>query len=336
MCEFLNNYDSFYNDVDDILYYYIYDDTTKSRAYVFSEYNSLFSDENNIIVGKCFYLNSPKIIIDEMDYKTKNISGERYINMGYRKKGNDYVVNPDRSIQSFVLNNNLFSVAKSKSIFATNYSVFETKNIVGVSEPKKSLQVLYKKNNYFRKIVNNITRNFRVNIDDLGLTGSLALGSKIGSDYDIVFYGDLSRINLIKEKIDYFIKKNGFVREYGVNWPCRYYDDDYNLICCFFNCTDPIYVPHKDAQIIKEDYGFKTRIIDDTFSLLKAPILKIDNSEIDNVLLLNSGLRGMLKKGDIISGVGKIIQYDMNKKTKYSILCTNPYDEVKSNNDFIF
>lgn len=328
MNEFLNSYSSFYNDSDDILYYFIIDDVTKSSAYVFAEYNSFFSNEKNIIVGKCLYINAPKIDINDKHYKSKNILGKNYMNIGYRKKGNEYIINSDKCIQSFVLNNNLFSFANSNSIFSTNYSAFEIKNVIGVSEPRKSLKILYKKNKNFRRIIDNIMRKFEVDIDDLGLTGSLSLGSNNASDYDIVFYGNISKLNLIKNRIDYYINKNGHVREYGVNWPCRFYDDDGNLICCFFNCTDNIYESIKNAVIVKEKYTFEAKIIDDTFSILKAPILKIDDFNFGNIILFNSGFKGILKAGDIISGVGKIIKYKEDEKSKYSILCTTPYDEL--------
>ena len=52
MNEFLKIYSSFHNNLDDILYYYIFDDITKSSAFVFAEYNSFFSNDKNTI-KKC-------------------------------------------------------------------------------------------------------------------------------------------------------------------------------------------------------------------------------------------------------------------------------------------
>lgn len=328
MNEFLKIYSSFHNNSDDILYYYIFDDITKSSAFVFAEYNSFFSNDKNTIVGKCMYINAPTMGINDKYYKNKNILGKDYMNIGYRKRGNEYIINSDKFILSLVEKNNLFRFANSNSIFSTNYSVFDIKSVKGVSEPRKSLKMLYKKEGKFEKIIDNIMRIFKVDIDDLGLTGSLSLGSSNASDYDIVFYGNISKLNLIKERIDFYKNKNGHVIEYGVNWPCRFYDDDCNLICCFFNCTDNIYEPIKNAVIVKENYSFEAKIIDDTFSILKAPILRIDEFNYDNIILFNSGFKGILKTGDIINGVGKIIRYNKNGKCKYSILCTNPYDEL--------
>ena len=321
-------YNEYHKTVDDTLYYYMADKNTGAEAYVFSEYNSLFTNDQSLVIGKCFYLHSP--ILNEQQtghFKTKIISNKKFLNLGYKKIDNCFEVNTDINIKKFVSDNHLFLEKNSNDMFSYNYSVFDENCVVAVSEPRVAMKKMYEVNANFKKVVDEIIENFHIHIEDLGLTGSLALGCNSSSDYDIIFYGSIEKLNQIKRKIDYYRFKNGEVKEYGLNWPCRYYDNNANLICCFLNCIDYSYQPLKGAEILDNKYQFSTTIKEDVFSILKAPVLEIDDN-IGSLIIFNSGFKGVLKKGDKINGVGKIIKYNICGKEKYSILSLNPYDEI--------
>ncbi|MBR2886284.1 MAG: hypothetical protein IKB93_16080, partial [Clostridia bacterium] len=301
---------------------------TGAEAYVFSEYNSFFANEQSLVVGKCFYLHSHMLNEKQIGhFKTKIILNKKFLNLGYKKINNYFEINSDMNIKKFVSDNQLFSEKNSNNIFCDNYSAFDENCVVAVSEPRAAMQKLYEKNADLKKVVDKIVKDFSMNIEDLGLTGSLALGCNSSFDYDIIFYGSIEKLNQIKRKIDYYQLKNGKVKEYGLNWPCRYYDDNSNLICCFFNCIDYSYQPLRCAEIMDNKYQFSTTVKEDVFSILKAPVLEIDGN-IGSLVIFNSAFKGVLKKGDKINGVGKIIKYNIYGKEKYSILCLNPYDEI--------
>lgn len=331
MKKLLNIYKECYQGVEDTLYYKIIDKNTGIEAYVFSEYNSFFANKEHKVVGKCFYLHIPDL--DKRYYrvfKKKNISEKEFLNLGYQKGDGDehFIVNSDVNIKNFISQNHIFSEQSLDNIFSYNYSCFDEELVVGVSEPRVVLKQLYSKNAKIKEIVDEIINAFQVRIEDLGLTGSLALGCDSLSDYDIVFYGNIEKLNEIKSKIDFFRMKNGNVKEYDLNWPCRYYDNYSNLICCFFVCTDYDYQFLKNAEIVADKYQFDITIKKDTFSILKAPILEIYDKNIDSIIIFNSGFKGVLRKGDRIKGYGKVIRYSINGKEKYAILCLNPYEEI--------
>lgn len=329
MNELLTSYSSLCRGVEDTIYYHLVDKATGVEAYVFSEYNAFFASEKDKIVGKCFYLQIPKN--EECyceDFKTKIIAGNNFINLGYKKCRDDYVVNPDSNIKNFVSQYFASSGLLLDNIFASNYSCFDEDLVAGVSIPRDALKKLYARNKNVREIVDEITSSFQIGIEDLGITGSLALGSVDASDYDIVFYGNTEKLNDIKRKIDYLRNERGSVDEYGLNWACRYYDSNANLICCFFVCTDYDYEAIKNAVIIDNNYVFDVTVSNDQHSNLKAPVLEINSTSIASLIVFNSGFKGVFRVGDRVQGCGKLIKYAQNGSELFAILCLNPYDEI--------
>lgn len=332
----LDSYNKSYQGLEDTLYYKIFDRTTGIEAYVFSEYNCLFENEDNKIIGKCFYLHIPmeKNQYSEL-FKTKTLLGKDYYNLGYKKSGECFIVNSDTDIKEFIIQNHIIlEKSVDNNIFAENYSCFDDGLVVGVSEPRKALIQCYLKNKKFQKVIDEIIDNFGVKIENLGLTGSLALGSQEAADYDIVFYGEIKELNRIKKRIDIYRAKYGNVEEYGLTWPCRYHDDNGNLICCFFVCSDNVYEPLKSAEIVSDEYRFDVIINDDSYSILKAPILKTNDKQVDSLIILNSAFKGIFQRGDNIQGKGKIIKYRVDGAIHYSILLLNPYEEIYDYNKF--
>lgn len=331
----LNPYSNLYQGIEDTLYYYIVDKNTGVEAYVFSEYNTFFANKEKKVVGKCFYLHVPSL--DNricQNFKTKIICGKNFLNLGYKRNGNDFIVNPDTDIKNFTSQYLPCSQLSFDNIFARNYSCFNEDIVVGVSEPKVALKQLYAKNTKIHSIIDEIINSFEVDVNDLGITGSTALSGDISSDYDIIFYSNINKLNEIKCKIDYFRHKRGIVNEYKMNWPCRYYDSNSNLICCFFVCTDYNYQPLKSAKIVENTYLFDITIKDASLSTLKAPVLEVHDGCITSLIIFNSGFKGVLKSGDRIKGYGKIIKYHDNGREHYSILSLNPYREIQNYNSF--
>lgn len=334
MEELFKPYNRYHNGMDDTLYYHVIDKNTGTEAYVFSEYNSVFINQQRTVTGKCYYIHTSNLEEKYHDsFKIKRINGKSFINMGYRKMANDFVVNPDISIKNFVEQNKLFSSGSFNNIFSYNYTAFDEACVIGVSEPRRALKALYYNNITLKTVVDEIIKEFNIDIDNLGITGSLALGSDNVSDYDIVFYADINKLNQIKRKIDSYRIKNGNVNEYGFKWPCRYYDNKGNLICCFFNCLDYNYQSLHKAEVVDCKYKFSVMVKEDIFSILKAPVLETDD-EVGSIILFNSGFKGVFKKGDKISGCGKIIRYFDGGKEKHSILCLSPYDEIYNDKSF--
>lgn len=335
MNDLLTPYCELYKGKDDILYYNIVDKNAGIEAYVFSEYNAFFDNDQEQIVGKCYYVHIPTLESSfYSNFKNKIISGEKFLNMGYKKIDKHFIINSDISIKAFATQNHISEEIAFDNIFASNYSCFNKETIVGVSVPRLALKKLYKKNDKVKKVINGIVRDFDICIDELGITGSLALGCSSSSDYDIVFYSNIEKLNQIKSKIDLYISRNGAVEEYGLKWPCRYYDNDSNLICCFFNCTDYSYSSLKNAKIVDSKYQFDFTIKDDQYSILKTPILKVDDDVISSIIIFNSAFKGTIKNGNRVRGVGKVIKYNSDGKDVYSILCLNPYDEIYNYKSF--
>lgn len=315
--------------VEDTLYYHIVDRKTGIEAYVFSEYNALFANEAHKVVGKCFYLYLPgehRHIYGE--FKTKDIAGRTFLNLGYRKAGDDYVVNSDADIKKLISERNIFPEYTLNNLFAHNYTCFDEADVVGVSEPRGVLKRLCRTDTALQEVIEGIIDDLDVCIEDLGITGSMSLGVEGCSDYDIVFYGDIRKLNEIKLKIDYLRTKRGNVVEYGLKWPCRYYDRQSNLICCFFVCTDYNYEIYRSAQIVCDNYAFHAVVRNDTYSILKAPVLDVSEENASSVIIFNSGFKGVFRKGDGIEGEGKLIKYNNGDTEQYAILCTSPFEQI--------
>lgn len=331
MEELLNPYSCLYHGIEDTLYYYVVDKNTGAEAYIFSEYNTFFANKEKKVIGKCFYLHIP--MMDEQickNYKIKTISGKKFLNLGYKRTDDGFIVNPDLDIKDYASQYFPHSQLPFDNIFARNYSCFDVSTVVGVSEPRFALKQLYIKNTKIHSIIDEIINSFDVDLKDLGITGSTALSGDISSDYDIVFYGNANKLNKIKNKIDYFKKKNGIIKEYELNWPCRYYDSNSNLICCFFVCTDYSYQALKNAEIMENLYPFDVTIKDDSLSLLKAPVLGLQGNDLTSLIIFNSGFKGVFMSGDRIQGYGKKIRYYINGQEHYSVLCLSPYNEIQN------
>ncbi len=319
------------NQQEETYYHCIAPKDSDYKIWAFDDYSHLFSRNNELILAKPVYcsINAP-INFDFSFYRKKALRGEEYINLIYKTvPGQETRMNSDNEIKALITSAcpgidrvNCYY----RNPFSSSFISFNKGDVVDTSSPRKALSMMKKASPQLDSIISLVEDTLNVSESQIGVTGSLALGAEEVHDYDIVFYGNIVELNQIQKRISAQITQNGPVFETGLKWPCRYYDRNGNIICCFFNIEDsfnldPAFVTDSFPQ--NQRITFQVRVADDSFSIAKVPILLLEENEQFNVLVIFSrAFRGVFKSGDTISGVGNI---SADGKT---ILCFDPANSI--------
>lgn len=317
---------------EDTLYHCISLQKSTYKIWAFDDFSHLFPHLTDKVLAKPIYLFSKNPSYFNPDiFKHKVISGEKFINLIYQTSPDCGVrMNSCRDIKR-MLCREIPGVDNpccyQDGFFADAFIAFDKSDIVTTSVPKTALRSIRENNTAVNSILEAAKDVLELSDDQIGLTGSLALGARTYHDIDLVIYGGIKELNRVQKRIQKQISRTIEVFENGLKWPCRFYDDDGNIICCFFNIEGENYldsVINNDFRTDKKRVAFSVRVADDVFSLAKTPFLFLDKGDYDTIVILSRAFRSVFKTGDIISGVGYVAG---NSKT---LLCIDPFSNIEN------
>ena len=311
-----------------------------SSFFVFSEWDHIVRSAG-MTIGKCMYVRQEDCPCKYREsLPQKKIGSEIYLNTAYRvHEGRASLPRTDREIAGIASSLlHLPAVPKVRNerkglgIFEGILSAFPAEWVKRTYEPRESLRTAMRENEDVLRVANEIFKAFSIDIEHLGLTGSAALGASIFSDFDMVFYGTADSLWDVKERIEWNRMKNGEVIEHGLNWPCRYYSKEGDIVCCFFNYADSDYLSDlKCGKVLSKDKKhFRGTVTDDRYSLSKTPCLALRGSEYNSLIILNSGFKGTFRVGDEIEGVGYALERADGARMRKIIVCEDPCNEIEN------
>lgn len=315
---------------EDTLFYCISPSDKSFRLWVFDDFSSLLPETESVITGKpIYYYNKHNCNFDTSEFKQKIIHNEKYINLIYSyDRHTGLKSNSTLQIKQLIcdeLQGRGILCPYEDNIFTKPFVAFKNEYVCEKSEPRTALSQLKQKNHSIYEIIQQVSEEFGVSEHQVGITGSLALGAEEYNDLDLVFYGSITEINNIKERIRKYIKKNGSVYESGLHWPCRYYNNDGYIICCFFNILDDDYlsfIKNSNYRITEKKVQFSVQVSDDTYSIAKMPLLFLQSRIYDSLVITSRAFRNVFHNGDIINGMGYVLEKENGKQ---SIICTEPF-----------
>lgn len=199
-----------------------------------------------------------------------------------------------------------------------------------VYESRKSLHGLMSRNKDVVKIIQDVRKCLSVEVDAIGVTGSYSLGAKKCADVDIVIQGDVDTFREVRERVLWMQKRNGSVFEHGIYWPCRFFTDAGDLICCFFNYLSSRYldVLRFGQSANSREERFSVQVADDSYAFSKTPTLLLKTHPFHKLILLSSGFKGVFRTGDLITGSGRVISWQDGEREERAIVCTDPFKKI--------
>lgn len=320
------------NTYEDTLYHCISLQEDTHKIWAFDDFSHLFPKLTDKILAKpIYYFSKNPSHLNPTVFKRKVIGEENFINLIYQTSPFcGAKMNSSRDIKK-ILCREIPDVDKThcyrNHFFADAFIAFDKSDIVATSVPKAALRSIRESNSTISSIIEAAKDILELSDNQIGLTGSLALGAKRYNDIDLVIYGGIKELNQVQRKIEKQISRTADVFENGLKWPCRFYDDDGNIICCFFNIEGENYldsVINNDFLSDKKRVAFSVRVADDFFSLAKTPLLLLDEGGYNAIIILSRAFRCVFRSGDIISGIGYVAS---DSKT---ILCIDPFNNIEN------
>ena len=125
-----------------------------------------------------------------------------------------------------------------------------------------------------------------------------------GNELDLTLYS--KNLNELKTNFKIFKKLSDIKSSYINNlWPLTIRSKVYGTIDFFFHLVELPDHPYKNiscAKIINENYEFYLTVIDDDLSILPLPCWILSKNKL--LLSTDTALKGRIKKGDTVTGVG--------------------------------
>lgn len=322
---------------EDTLYYLLKDPASGDLLYVFSDYSHLFGHIPRGITGKCIYLHRHDGDLLPGGFKIKRINGLDFLNTAwkYDPLSREYQIYPDKAIKALTQGYLRLLLPNAEPLLK-NYSVYDRTYAIACFPPRQVLPLVMEHHPRISAAISNISQSFGIPLSRLGITGSLALGAESAGDIDIVFYGGIGALQDVRAQISDYQKCFGPVEENGWIWPCRFYDGNGNLFCCFFNIQGDTYADClKHGEISREKVRYTARVSDDTYSIAKTPFLRLDDGRYDALLLFDRAFKGIFKKGDTLSGSANVITCTVNGVLHRFLLSLSPLEEIDHWSSFV-
>lgn len=319
-----------FNNSNDFLYYLIHREPGDIYAVILANSNYLYRNDADQFFGTCIYV-SENNISDEMGSAfpvRKRLLGIPMVKICERtdSQGVHSLTNPEVSALPFRYR--IDADPRFYSPFIPAYTCFNCEDVIDIIEPKTALTNLYRRNGDFRSFLSALTDRFDLRPEQIGITGSAALGAETCGDYDIVFYGDPDELHRISGIVAGINRKQGTPKVGGLPLPFRMIFQDRIADVVYVCDPQPLDGIHSARQI-KTDVAFSCRVTDDTFSLQAQPFLTVDGEDFSSLLIADSFLHAVLKKGDVIEGGGDLLRWEHNGKSENIMLCKNPPAQLK-------
>lgn len=320
-----------YNNSNDILYYLIRQKRSDAYAVIHVPCNYLYRNDENQFFGTCIYV-SENNVSEAMrpDFPTrKRLCGIPMVKICERtdSQGVHSLTNPE--IRQLPFRHRIDSDPRFSSAFISAYTCFECEDVVGITEPKAALADLCRRNSDARSFTSALADRFGISPEQIGITGSAALGAERRGDYDVIFYGSPDELRRISGIIADINRKQGTPKIGGMPLPFRMIFQG--------NIVDVLYVYDSltldgihSARQIRTDVAFRCRVTDDTLVLQSQPFLKVDSEDFSSLFLAESFFHSVLKKGDVIEGRGELLRWEHDGKSEDIMFCKTPLVQLKN------
>lgn len=320
-----------YNNADDYLYYLIRQKQADTYAVILALCNYLYRNNEDQFFGTCIYV-SENNISDVMRAEfpnRKRMLGIPMVKICERTDRQGVHSLTSTEVKALPFRYRIDAAPRFCSPFIPAYTCFDCEDVIGIIDPKTALTDRYRRERDFRSFISALTDRFGLRQEQLGITGSAALGAETCADYDIVYYGDHDELHRINGIIADINRKQGTPKAGGVPLPFRTVFQNRVVDVMYVGDSQPLDGIHS-ARRIKTDTAFSCRVTDDTFSLQSQPFLTVDGEDFSSLLLSDSFLHAVLKKGDVVEGRGDLLRWDHNGKTEDIMFCGDPPAQLKN------
>lgn len=319
----------------DYLYYVVQDKKSHAKSIICSAWNLLFSNEHQQIAGVTIYTtknNVPKH--QHKDYSpSKIINGEEYIKVCAKIIDGVYHNLTFKENKEQIFLNKIDVEPKFSSILTDNFTFYNYEDVIDIIDPISSARHAYETSSRVKKVLNMIMEDYSIPLENIGVIGSVALGSNETHDFDLILYGNSNEIARYKKILDKQITKNGKFKVGDIYVPFLYDRNGESLDILFsYKFDKPI--SYKRPRLIKDNIYFEVEICSEDWSYNQFPIYIAKSSKL-KLLTLRLGLmsslfRMSIKKGDVVKGVGSLVKYIHNGQIKHMILCVYPEEQIEN------
>ena len=326
-----------YNRSNDILYYLIRKKQADTYAVVLAPCNYLYQNDKDQFFGTCIYMSennlSNAMRCDFTD--RRELFGIPMVKIAEKTENGKKVFLDSWQIRALPFRCRMDSAPRFSSPFYPSYTCFECEDVVDIIEPRAARMNLFLRDGEFRTFLTRLTERLEIMPEQVGITGSAALGVDSPNDYDIIFYGDreeLRRINSILLEIN---RSNGIPNVFGMPLPFRFIFEN-RVIDTLFVDEDPELNNLYTARQIRTEVPFSCRVTDDTAALQVEPFLRVDSKEFSSLIIMETFFHGVIRKGNVIEGTGDLLSWEHDGKEEYVMMCREPFRQLKDYTRYFF
>lgn len=313
----------------DILYYLI---RRKSGTYavICAPCNYLYRNDKDQFFGVCAYASEDNFTESarrELPF-VKKLFGIPMVKTTVRREGGEVIILDNRQIRELPFRSRIDSEPRFSSPFIPAYTCFECGDVTAIIEPRAAFAELCRRDADFRSFADRLAERFEITTEQIGISGSLALGAAKADDYDIVFYGDRAELKRINGVIADINSVGGVPKVSGMPLPFRFIMEEH-IVDALFVDEDPALDSLHTARQIRSDVPFRCRVTDDEFAMQVEPFLSVDGEEYSSLLIADTYFHSVIRKGDVIEGIGDILRWEHDGRTEFVMLCREPLRQIK-------
>lgn len=320
-----------YNNSNDILYYLIRQKQSDTYAVILAPCNYLYQNDEDQFFGTCIYVSENNVsdVMRPEFPNVKRLSGFPMVKICERtdSQGVHSLTSPE--VRALPFRYRIDAEPRFRSPFIPAYTCFECEDVINITDPKTALMNLCRRDSDSRSFISALADRFGISPEQIGISGSTSLGAETFSDYDIVFYGDPDKLHRINGIVADINRRQGTPKVGGLPLPFRMIFQG--------NIVDVLYVYDSrpldgiiSARKIRTDAAFRCRVTDDTLSLQAQPFLTVDGEDFSSLLIADTFLHAVLKRGDIIEGRGDLLRWEHNGKAENIMFCKDPPTQLKN------
>jgi hypothetical protein len=283
-----------------------------------------------------------KIISYPCDKGTLEVHGRKYESITKGWEGGERIMIPhDKQIEQHYKIDPSLKPPKERLILTEFHYPFDLKTMEGWFCNHKSMLYAMDKYPKVEKRIREVSEIFKVPLERLGVTGSLAYGCmEDGEDIDMVFFGTPQQNMEVAQQIWKFTYTDPEKRciEFGKFWPIRFYHNGV-IICCFFVYSDRKYIPllDQEVELVREPVEAFGTIVDNLHSIYMPLVIQlgdvfIDGTRTDDIELIiyDGSLRGeFYNKERLHISRGRLVKLTKGKRSRDVIVVVDAGDIEK-------
>lgn len=326
-----------YNHSNDILYYLIRKKQADAYAVVMAPCNYLYQNDEDQFFGTCIYV-SENILSDAMrrDFTQKReLFGIPMVKISEKTENGKNASLDSWQIRALPLRCRMDSVPRFSSPFFPSYTCFECEDVLDIIEPREARADLFRKCGEFRSFLTRLNELFEIKPEQVGITGSAALGVDSPNDYDVIFYGSKDELRRIGRIIFEINRRNGTPKVFGMPLPFRFIFEN-RVVDTLFVDENPELNNLHTARMIRAEVPFKCCVTDDAAALQVETFLRVDSKEFSALIIMETFFHGVIRKGNVIEGVGDLLLWEHDGKEEYVMMCREPFRQLKDYTRYFF